>query len=127
MLSATDMAQIRAAVTGIFPDSCQVKRRAIAADGMGGQTSTLNNQGSPTACLVKILRNQPSEGIIAERAAGRDVLEVIVPANVDVLEKDQLAVTLAFSTPANRTFEVIAVRYGSFEIERKCYCVELKG
>jgi len=126
MLSSSDMASLRATANTFLPDSAQVVRKSAAADGLGGFSDSWANQGAAVSCRLKLLRGQPIEGMIAQRAGGRQIWDLVLPANTDVTMADRVVVTLTFSTPASKTLEVISVQNGSWEVTRRCFCVEVK-
>jgi head-tail adaptor len=101
MLSAADLAAMRATLTESLPDTAQVQRATRAPDGMGGFTETLTTVAT-VPCRLAPSGNTPVEQVVAERVTDRALWTLTLPAQTDVAATDRVVV-------GARTFEVVGV------------------
>lgn len=96
MLSAGELAQMRAAVETTLPDQCAVLRRTDAPDGAGGWVPTFATVATLPCRVRPTVQNSPNEQSVAARLQGRMPFTVTLPvldddgAPVDVREADQV-------------------------------------
>ena len=120
------MAQIRSDIAIVFHDSGSILRTSgSVSDGMGGWSGSTVVSGS-VLCTVKASGNQPYEGVIGEKLAGRQLYLASLPANTDIMAADRLQVAVGIPTPVVRTFEILAVIQPTWEFVRKLYLAEVK-
>lgn len=92
MLSTEALASLRTLSNRALPDTCVIQRVTQTADGSGGQTDAWAT-ASTVACRVSPLGQQnPSEAVIAERIQGAVPFTVTLPSDVDITERDRIAV-----------------------------------
>lgn len=84
----------------------------------GGDTTTTADLVTVVGRIRPYSSTRPEEGTIADRAAGRTVWTVVVPADTDVGRTNRLRVD-------GRTLEVLGVIDDSAELERRCVCAEV--
>lgn len=118
MLSAADLAGMRAAVTDSLPDTAQVQRATRTPDGMGGFTETWTTVAT-VACRIAPTGNAPAEQVVAERVTDRVLWTLTLPAATDVTAADRITV-------GSRTFEVVGVLSPrSYELCTRLVAVEV--
>ncbi|UYN89892.1 MAG: phage head closure protein [Anaerolineales bacterium] len=74
-LTAAELADMRATIAELLPDTCVIKTLTTAPDGMGGQTETWSASGTATCRLDRRSGNERMAGG-AIRAYGEWVLTV---------------------------------------------------
>jgi head-tail adaptor len=109
MLSADEIAAMRATATASLPETIEVQRATRAADGAGGSTVSWQAVATYPARLAPAGGEDERE--FAGRVAGRSLWRITLPAEADVRLDDRVAV-------GGRTFEVLGVRARSFELCR---------
>lgn len=112
MLTAEQVAEMRAVADEALPSRCDIQRRTRVSDNGGGYTDQWFNQASSVPCRVA-----PAGGGESAATASRVVDEtthfVTLPAETDVTEADQIVTEDA-------TYEVTAVRRrGPWEVSRR--------
>jgi len=112
MLSAAEIASMRATVDEALPDTCTIRRKAVVSDGGGGQTTTWSDLAAGVACGIA-----PVAGGEGATTAGRVVDEtthvVTLPDGQDVTEADRIVVD-------GVTYELTLVRKrGAWELNRR--------
>jgi head-tail adaptor len=101
MLSAADLAAMRATLTESLPDTAQVQRATRASDGMGGFTETWTTVAT-VPCRLAPSDITPVEQVVAERVTDRVLWTITLPAQTDVTAADRIVV-------GARVFEVVGV------------------
>lgn len=101
MLSAADLAAMRATLTECLPDIAEVQRLTRVSDGMGGFTETWATVAT-VPCRLAPSGNTPVEQVVAERVTDRVLWTITLPAQTDVTATDRVVV-------GARTFEVVGV------------------
>ena len=109
MLSADEIAAMRATATASLPETIEVQRATRAADGAGGQAVSWSPAGTYPGRLAPAGGEDERE--FAGRVAGRSLWRITLPAEADVRLDDRVVV-------GGRTFEVLGVRARSFELCR---------
>ncbi|MGQ9809704.1 MAG: head-tail adaptor protein, partial [Armatimonadota bacterium] len=85
-----------------------------ASDGAGGFTETWTPVAT-AACRLSPLGQTPQEQVIAARLTNISGWVVTLPALTDVRPTDRLVI-------GSRTFEVVGILTGSWEISRRVIC-----
>jgi len=103
VISAGDLAAMRATLTESLPDTCQRSRNAPTSDGAGGTTDVWTTAAA-VACRISPLSRSDrlAELQVADRIAAVNSWIITLPAGTDVTEKDRLL-------SGSRTFEVASV------------------
>lgn len=117
MITPDELAAMRATQVETLPDTCQVRRKTLTSDGMGGQIENWETV-TTVACRVAPSGHSPQEQVIAERMSATSTWTLTLPADTDVTAADRLVV-------GARTFEVAAVLARSFETARRVVCTEV--
>lgn len=116
MLSASELAAMRAQQEATMTLACTVKRPSRASDGQGGKTVT------KTAVVTTVCRigaaGRAAQQMIAEKHGSVVGYTVTVPYGTDVTGKDEIEAD-------GRVFEVVGVLRGSYETARRVVCVEV--
>lgn len=116
MLSADEIAGMRATLVASLPEVASIERPTRVPDGAGGETLTYGNVATCPARVSPAGAEEERE--FAGRLAGRSLWRLTLPAETDVRLADRVAV-------GGRTFEVLGVRARSFEVCRVCLAVEI--
>jgi hypothetical protein len=122
LLTAGELAAMRATADAALPDTCTISRPALVSDGAGGQTSTYSQVGGTIACRLSPagVGTQSDEMELADRDTSTTDWIVTLPAGTDVGEKDRVLT-------GGRTFEVTRVKAPmSWEISRRVLAIEVK-
>jgi len=119
LLTATEIADMRAVQSDTLPDTVVIWRYTSASDSMGGQTETWTAAGTTNGRMS--VAGGGREDLIAERLTAADVWVVTVPQGTVVYERDRLVV-------GSRTVEVETVgEHAAWETARRCYGYEVTG
>lgn len=117
MISAGDLAAMRAAQRAAMPSTCTRRRVPLVADGRGGYTEGVAATIT-LACRVSS-RGLPSEYLRMGVASGKALIMVTVPHGSDVLRTDTLVV-------GAKTYQIIGFdSAGAWETALRCVCEEL--
>lgn len=118
MLTAAELAAMRATQAEAMPDTCIVSRPTLTADGSGGQTEGWATAAT-VACRVAPMGARGAERAIAERMGAVMAYVVTVSTTTDVRSQDRIVV-------GARTFEVVTVLDGeAWETARRVACTEV--
>lgn len=117
MIGTEALASLRTLAGYGLPESVQVQRATRTQDGYGGQTEAWASVAT-VAGRVAVTGQRPDEREIAAQVQSAVTYTVTLPAGTDVRARDRLAV-------GTRTFEVAGVVAGSWEVVRRCVCVEI--
>ena len=101
MLSAAEVAAMRAIQGEALPDTATRTRKALVPDGMGGHTETPSTE--TYACRIAPTSGRELE--VAARVTSAVTFTVTLPYDADVVASDEL-------TANGRTFNVVAVLQG---------------
>mgnify|MGYP000981949564 CR=1 FL=1 len=101
MLSATEVAAMRAIQGEALPDTATRTRKALVPDGMGGHTETPSTE--TYACRIAPTSGRELE--VAARITSAVTFIVTLPYDADVVADDELTVN-------GRTFQIVAVLRG---------------
>lgn len=117
LLTANDMAVMRAAQNAALPDTCTRTRTPLVSDGMGGQ-----KEGMPTtasyACRLSN-RGVPSQYEAMGAALGQQLWMVTLPCDADVIAEDVLAI-------GAQTMRVLGIASGGeWQTATRAVCVEV--
>ena len=109
MLSADEIAAMRATLVASLPEVASIERATRVPDGAGGETLTYGNVAT---CPARVSpAGAEDEREFAGRVAGRSLWRITLPAEADVRLDDRVVV-------GGRTVEVLGVRARSFELCR---------
>ena len=117
MLSTADLTALRAAQEAAMPETVTIKRLTLSDNGAGGFSESWGT-ASTVSGRIGPYNRQASEGVVAERLAGRAGYTLTLPALTDVRASDRLVV-------GTRTFEVIQPIARSNETARVVICAEV--
>ena len=116
MLSAAQIASMRATSLASLPDTAAVSRVTRTSDGAGGYTEAW---ATVATVPCRIASTGGAEAAIAAKLTATTTATVTLPALTDVAPADRLVV-------GSRTFEVLAVLSArSWEIARRVLAVEI--
>jgi len=122
MLTATELADMRSTLEASLPDSCEVRRDALASDGAGGQTRTASTVAT-VACRISPLTDtvRNAELAVAERVTAKAPWILTLPHGTDVTEADRIR-------SGGREWEVAAVLGSrSYEVGLRLACRLVNG
>jgi head-tail adaptor len=112
LISAADLAAMRATQALALPSTCSISRRALSADGMGGYSETWATLTASVACRLSP-HSAPTEVIMAERYGGRQTWQLTVPSGTDVTADDRVTI-------GSVTYEVVGINSaGAWETARR--------
>lgn len=115
LLSAADIAGMRATLNRTLPDTATILSDTQVPDGAGGYTVTTATS-APVAC--RVAPSTVREATIAGRLDAVGLWTLTFPAETVVLAPNRVAV-------GSRTFEVVApLRPRSWELSRRVVCTE---
>lgn len=120
MLSAGDLARMRATLNASLPDGGTVWRYTSASDSQGGYTNTYAAIGTAN-CRISPLQGQSggaNEPVAADKVTGVTEWMITFPQGTDVLAADQIR-------SGGRTFEVVGPFARSWELGRRVRAVEV--
>lgn len=117
LLTAGDMAAMRAAQNAALPDTCTRTRTPLVADDMGGQKA-----GTPTvasyACRLSN-RGVPAQYEAMGAVLGQQLWMVTLPYNADVIAEDVLTI-------GAQNMRVLGIASGgAWETATRAVCVEV--
>lgn len=117
MLSADEIAGMRATLLASLPDTGTIQRNTPEDDGQGGHEDAWTTLAT-TRLRVAPVGRTPQERAIADRVTSESLWTVTLPSGQDVTARDRIAV-------GGRTFEVVAVLAGSWVLARRVVAVEI--
>jgi len=117
MLTAAELASMRATAAAALPGTCSVQRSTRTPDGMGGYSDDFDEVAS-VACRIAPLGSGGQEAIIAQKLEGVSLCRVIVPQGTDVQESDRLLAD-------GRLFEVVGTLARTWESALVCIGAEV--
>lgn len=113
MLSATELATLRATQVQALPAVATITRRALASDGAGGQTETTST--TTAACRAAVASAQQVE-LVAGQLNERTAWRITFAQGTDVRDTDMISV-------GGRSYEVLTILAGaSWETARVALC-----
>lgn len=116
MLSAAEVASMRATQAQTLTTACTITHRALVSDNMGGQTETLTNVTAVCRCAASA--NMPDYQLVGARVNEAALWRITFAAETDVRKSDKITV-------GTRTFEVLGILGGAtIETARVCICME---
>lgn len=119
MVSARDLETMRAARNALLPDTGQIQRPTRAGDGQGGWSDTWATVAT-AACSVTPAAVATAGTVAADRLAEGTAWTVTLPALTDARAGDRVLT-------GGRTFTVVATDAPrSYELSRRCRCLEVK-
>lgn len=112
MLSAAELAGMRATADRALPDTCTIQRKTAVSDGGGGTTETWADHATGIACRIAPASGGET-GTAGDRVEDETTHVVTLPALTDITEADRLQVD-------GQVYEVTAVRKrGAWELTRR--------
>lgn len=103
LLSTAELAEIRATQLEALPDTATILRRALVADGRGGQVATYTAQAETVACRLSFEdRDKPKmlDAVTSGRPEPQERFIVTLPHDASIEETDRLTINGA-------TFEIV--------------------
>jgi hypothetical protein len=120
LLSAAEIADLRAEVAGLLCDSYAVQRPTAVSDGLGGRTVTVATSSTGACRLDQYQSGAGAEQVLAERLDTITPTTILLPWDADVTPADRLLIN------GTRTFEVAAVETdGAQALARIAICKEI--
>lgn len=119
MLSAEELAQLRAMQAEAMPETVAIHRKTLVDDGHGGFTET-DTVVATVSGRISSPGRTPEERMLAAQMGASQVYTISLPAGTDAQTGDVLIVT----TQNNRTFTVISPQFRSYETARRVICLE---
>lgn len=120
LLSAADLASMRATLNRTLPDTATIQRDTLGSDGSGGQTVSSTATTGPFACRVAATASttQRGEQVIAGKLDAVGVWTITLPAGTDVKATDRILI-------GSRTFDVtLPLRPRSWQLSCRVLCTE---
>lgn len=119
MLSADQLAAMKATINASFPDSATIQRPSNVSDGAGGWTSAVSTTG-PHSCRVDPAGSTANEYMTVDEIFSSSAHIITFPAGTDVRAQDRIVV-------GARTFEVRGVLSpAAWELSRRAVCLEIE-
>ncbi len=117
MLSATELAAMRATLNASLPDTAQVQTLTRTADGMGGYTESWT-LGASYSCRLSS-RGVPQEYLQQAAVQGAQYWMVTLPYNAAVTRQDRLIV-------GGKMLSIVGFQSGgAWETAKRVVCVEV--
>lgn len=91
LISSGTLSALQTLAASLRTDTATISRPSRASDGQGGWVDTFASAGTVAVYLTP-MRQQPTEGIVAERLQGRVGYYAYVPAGTDVRATDRLSI-----------------------------------
>ena len=114
MLSADDLAGMRATQDDALPDTATIARPTRTTDGAGGYTTVLTTILTGIAC--RLAKSRPREILAGDREVTYSDWVVTFPYATDVRAGDVLTIS-------TRTYNVLATAAGSWNTAVRAYCI----
>lgn len=119
MLSASDIAAMRATIEAALPDTCTIQRATETSDGAGGRTKTWATLASGVKCRLAPDTYRAEEREVAARLTAVTAWVITLPVGQDVAEKDRIVV-------GSSTYEVAGVsKHGAWELSVRVSCTKV--
>lgn len=116
-ISEDEIARMRVDLGDTLPEMCTIIRKVYSSDEAGGQNETRSTIGN-FSCRIGIAENNPQYRAIAGQLESLMVYVLTLPAETDVRAGDEVLI-------GQRNFAVKGVIQQSYEIARRCVCVEV--
>ena len=121
MITSSELDVMRALQTATLELTCQIRRKTLTDDSMGGQTESWANSGSQTVCRISEISNaNATERLLADREVSQMGYIVTLPYGKDVIAGDRLLIS------GSRTFEILGVIKRSYETATRVICTEIQ-
>ena len=117
MLSSVDLVQMRADLAAAWPDTATISRVTRSADGAGGSTMVWTDDATTVLCRLAPLSSD--ERVLAAKMAEIYDYTGNFPYAADLEPHDRVKI-------GTRTFEVISVAAGSWELLVRALLKEIK-
>lgn len=107
-LLAAVQADAASRMESAMTDTCTVQRRARASDGEGGWTLGNPTTVATVACMVSLIGNAATEGVIGEAVRADARYLIRLPLGTDVTSDDRIVCgsdTFEVTEPQPRTYE----------------------
>lgn len=115
LLSAGDLARMRAQQENYLPQTAVIERYSTSADGMGGFTESWTAVGT-VSCRLRPMEVEQREMVAGEQMISESRWIVTVPHGTDVTAKDRLQIS-------SRTFQVTFVNNDEgYQTAVRCEC-----
>lgn len=112
MLTATQLAAMRATAQAALPQTCTIQRKTVVSDGGGGTSETWADHATDVPCRIAPVGGGET-GTAGDRVADESTHIITLPAQADVTEADRLEID-------GQTFEATLARTrGTWEITRR--------
>lgn len=118
MLSATELAEMRATTLASLPDTCSIQTKTIEDDGQGGQTEEYNTSASGVPCRVKADNIRTAEIIAQDGVRLQQTYTVTFAHDRTVNKTDRIVWN-------GKTLEVITTLENSWQLHMRVSCVEV--
>lgn len=107
MLTATELANMRAAQIAALPGTCTISAKTETSDGMGGRTESWSTVASGVACRLSPMQAMGAdvEAVVMEHFQGRSLWQLTIPVTQAISHNNRVTV-------AGTTYEVVQVRDG---------------
>lgn len=118
MLSAADLAEMRATTLAGLPDTCSIEVKTIFDDGQGGQVEDYETSATNVPCRVKADNIRVAEIIAQEGVRLQQTYTVTFAYNRTVSNTDRIVWN-------GKTLEVITTLPNSWQLHMRVSCVEV--
>lgn len=106
MLTAGEIAGMRATQAAALPDTCTVKKRTLTSDSAGGYTETWAARASNVACrLAPVRSSADTERLAGDAFRGRSLWQLTMAAGQVIEHTDRVE-------SGGVTYDVVAVQSG---------------
>jgi len=119
VIPADELAAMAATAATALPDLGTIRRPTATDDGALGTTLTFAVLATSVPCRVRPEQTRIAESDVAGRLTAIQRWIITWPAGQDVTERDQITV-------GAHTYEVQHMEGGSWEITRRCRCLEIR-
>lgn len=108
MLTADELAGMRAVQAAALPGTCDIVAKTALSDGMGGRTESWSTVASAVACRLSPMRALGAnvEAVVMERFQGRSLWQLTIPITQAISHTDRVVV-------AGTMYEVVEARDGA--------------
>ncbi len=104
MLTASDLAFMKATQNKALPNTCTIQRRTLTSDGMGGYIESWSDLATGVPCrIASIVYYRPNEWVIAEQQVGTTFWQLTMPAGQEIAAKDRVLVAGGDTVSAGET------------------------
>ncbi len=118
MLTASELASMRATTLASLPDVCSIATRTLTDDGQGGQNESYTTSATDVPCRVKADNIKTAEIIAQQGVRLQQTYTVTFAYDRTFSKTDRI-------TWNGKTLEVITTLENSWQLHKRVSCVEI--